>query len=98
MPKTRPPYSPEFRREAVRLLRDGDRAPAQLARELGCSEQTLRNWRRHDAADRGERSDVLSTDERARLRELERENRVLRQERDILKRAAAFSARESDRP
>jgi transposase len=70
----------------------------RLAGELGISPQTLRNWRTQDEADRGERSDVLTTDERARLRELERENRVLRQEREVLKRAAAFFARESDRP
>ena len=97
MPKSRPPYPAEFRQEAVRVLRSG--VPlVRLAKELGISQQTLRNWRTQDEADRGERSDVLSTDERARLRELERENRVLRQEREILKRAAAFFARESDRP
>lgn len=60
MSKTRPPYPPEFRREAIRLLRSGGRSPRQLAGELGCSEQTLRNWLRQDEADRGERSDVLS--------------------------------------
>ena len=98
MPRTRPPYPPEFRREAIGLLRSGARTPRQLAEELGCSAQTLRNWLRQDQADRGERQDVLSSDERARLRELERENRVLRQEREILKRAAAFFARETDRP
>ena len=98
MPKSRPPYAPEFRREAVRLARSGERSIPQLAEELGCSPQALRNWLRQDAADRGERDDVLTSDERARLRELERENRVLRQEREILKRAAAFFARESDRP
>ena len=98
MPATRPPYPPEFRREAVRLMRESGGSPAQLARELGCSEQALRNWWRQDEADRGERTDTLTSDERARLRELERENRVLRQEREILKRAAAFFARESDRP
>lgn len=92
MARTRPPYAPEFRREAIRLLRAGDRSPKQLAVELGCTEQTLRNWLRQDEADRGERSDVLSSEERKRLRELERENRVLRQEREILKRAAAFFA------
>jgi transposase len=98
MGKTRPPYPAEFRREALSILRSGARTPAQLARELGCTEQTLRNWLRQDQADRGERDDVLTSDERARLRELERENKVLRQEREILKRAAAFFARESDRP
>ena len=98
MARTRPPYPPELRREALRLLRAGDRSPKQLAAELGCSEQTLRNWLRQDEADRGERSDVLSSEERKRLRELERENRVLRQEREILKRAAAFFARETEGP
>ena len=98
MPRTRPPYPPEFRREAIGLLRSGMRTPKQLAAELGCSEQTLRNWWRQDQADRGERDDVLSSEERQRLRELERESRVLRQEREILKRAAAFFARETDRP
>jgi transposase len=98
MPRTRPPYPPEFRQEALRLLRSGGRTPKQLAAELGCSEQTLLNWRRQDEADRGERADVLTGAERARLRELEREVKVLRQEREILKRAAAFFIRESDRP
>jgi transposase len=98
MPRTRPPYPPEFRLEAVRMLRAGMRSSRQLAAELGCAEQTLRNWLRQDQADRGERDDVLSSEERQRLRELERENKVLRQEREILKRAAAFFARETDRP
>jgi transposase len=97
MGKTRPPYPPEFRLEAVRLLRGG--VPLkQLAADLGCSAITLRHWRDQDEADRGVRGGLLSSDERARLRELERENRLLRQEREILKRAAAFFARESDRP
>jgi transposase len=98
MGKTRPPYPAEFRREAVSILRSGARTPRELAAELGCTEQTLRNWLRQDEADRGERTDVLSSDERSRLRELEREVKVLRSEREILKRAAAFFARESDRP
>ena len=98
MGKTRPPYPAEFRREALSLMRSGARTPRELAAELGCTEQTLRNWLRQDEADRGERADLLTSDERARLRELERENQVLRQEREILKRAAAFFIRESDRP
>jgi len=93
MGRSRPPYPPEFRREAVSLMRSGARTPRELAPELGCTEQTLRNWLRQDEADRGERDDVLTSDERARLRELERENKVLRQEREILKRAALGSAR-----
>ena len=98
MGKTRPLYSPEFRREALRLLGSGERSPKQLAGELGCTEQTLRNWLRQAEADRGERTDILTSQERQRLRELERENRVLRQEREILKRAAAFFARETEGP
>ena len=94
MPRTRPPYPPEFRLEAVRMLRAGVRSPKQLAEELGCSAQTLTNWLRQDQADRGERSDVLSSEERQRLRELERENKVLRQEREILKRAVVLSIRQ----
>jgi len=68
MPRTRPPYPPEFRIEAVRLLRSGARTPRQLAAELGCSPQTLTNWLRQDQADRGERQDVLTSEERMRLR------------------------------
>ena len=98
MSRTRPPYPAEFRREAVSLLRSGARSTSRLAGELGCCEQTLRNWLRQDEADRGERSDILTIDERARLRELERENRVLRREREILKRAAVFFARETEGP
>lgn len=98
MGKTRPPYPAEFRREAVRLLRSRERSTGQLARELGCSEQSLRNWVRQDQADRGERSDVLTSDERTRLRQLERENRILREEREILRKASAFFAAETMRP
>ena len=90
MPRTRPPYPPEFRLEAVRLLRSGARSPKQLAAELGCSAQTLSNWLRQDQADRGEREDVLSSEERQRLRELERENKVLRQEPEILAAGRGF--------
>src|SRR6266550_3767937 len=58
MPRTRAPYPPEFRVEAVRMLRAGVRSSRQLAAELGCSEQTLRNWWRQDEADRGDRDEV----------------------------------------
>ena len=92
MPKV-PPYSVEFRREAVRLLKSSGRSVPQLARELGVSQQSLRNWERQADADVGETSD-LSSDERAELRRLRRENRVLTEEREILKKAAAFFANE----
>ena len=95
VPKTRPAYPDEFRREAVQMLRAG-RTPRELAESLGVSEQTLRNWRRQDQVDRHERDDGLTSDEREELRRLRRENARLKQERDLLKRAAAFFARETE--
>jgi len=91
VPKTRPAYPEQFRREAIELLRAG-RTPRELAESLGVSQQTLRNWRRQDQRDRHERDDGLTTDEREELRRLRRENARLTQERDLLKRAAAFFA------
>jgi transposase len=95
VPRTRPAYPPEFRREAIELLRAG-RTPRELAESLGVSQQTLRNWRRQDQLDRHERDDGLTTDEREELRRLRRENARLTQERDLLKRAAAFFAKETE--
>lgn len=96
MGRTRPPYPPEFRSEAVRLARSGERSVSALARELGVSAQTLTNWVAQDGIDRGERPG-LTSDERSRLRELERENRILREEREILRKAAGFFAQETMR-
>jgi transposase len=79
----------------MQLLRAG-RSPRELAEALGVSEQTLRNWRRQDRVDRHERDDGLTTGEREELRRLRRENARLKQERDILKRATAFFARETE--
>jgi transposase len=95
VPKTRPAYPEAFRREAVQMLRAG-RTPRELAESLGVSEQTLRNWRRQDQRDRHERDDGLTSDEREELRRLRRENARLKQERDLLKRAAAFFAAETE--
>jgi transposase len=95
VPKTRPAYPEEFRREAIELLRAG-RTPRELAESLGVSQQTLRNWRRQGQLDRHERDDGLSSDERDELRRLRRENARLTQERDLLKRAAAFFAKETE--
>lgn len=96
MPKSRPPYPLEFRREAVELVRASGRPFREIARDLGVSDQTLRNWVAQSDVDRG-RAAGLSSDEKAELRELRRRVRTLEMERDVLKKAAAFFARESDR-
>jgi transposase len=89
------PYPPEFRAEAIRLVRSGDRTLAEIAKDLGVSQQSLRNWVRQADLDDGRRHDGLTSDERAELARLRRENRVLREEREILKKAAAFFAKET---
>jgi transposase len=93
MPKI-PPYSKEFKRGAVQLLRSSGRPVPQLAAELGCSPQSLRNWSRQIDVDAG-RAQGLTSDERDELRRLRRELRVVTEEREILKKAAAFFAKES---
>jgi len=95
MPRSKPPYPPEFRREAVELARTSGKPIAQVARDLGVSSQTLHTWIKQADVDAGER-EGLSTEEREELRRLRRENRILVQEREILKKAAAFFARESE--
>jgi transposase len=96
MPRSHPPYPPEFRAEAVNLIRSGAKSLAELSRDLGLADQTLRNWIRQADLDAGRRHDGLTTSEREELARLRRENRILRQERDILKKAAAYFARETD--
>jgi len=97
MGKTKPPYPPEFRAEAVRLARSSGRPLSEIARDLGCSLESLRHWVKQTRIDVGE-VEGLTSDEREELRRLRRENRILREEREILKKAAAFFARESDPP
>ena len=97
MPRTRPPYPPEFRAEAVELIRSGTKGYRELSRDVGVSDQTLRNWVRQADVDAGRRHDGLTTGEREELRRLRAENRTLRMERDLLKKAAVFFARDGDR-
>ena len=95
MPRTRPPYTEEFRREAVGLIRSGQRSLPEAAKGLGVSQQTLRNWLKQTDVDAG-RAEGVSSEEREELRRLRRENRVLREEREILKKAAAFFVKENE--
>ena len=94
MPKSHAPYPPEFRQRIIELLRKG-KTPEDLARQFEPSAQAIRNWVRQAERDEGRRQDGLTTDEREELRRLRRENRTLREERAILKNAAAWFARES---
>lgn len=91
----RDPYPPEFRARIVELARAG-RSPKELAEEFEPSEQTIRNWIARADRDEGRRSDGMTSDEREELRRLRRENKQLKVEREILKKAAAWFARESD--
>ncbi len=101
MPKTRPPYAPEFRQQMVDLVRAG-RDAQDLAREFEPSAQAIRNWVAEADRRDGWREPkpvaaetVLTSAERDELARLRRENRQLRLERDILSRAAAWFARET---
>ncbi len=95
MASTRPPYAPEFRRQMVELVRAG-RTPEELSREFEPTAQTIHNWVKLADVDAGIRSDGLTTEERAELRRLRRENKRLLMEQEILKKAAAWFARESN--
>ncbi len=91
---THVPYDPEFRARAVELVRTRGLSRAQVARDLGVNPETLRLWVKQAEVDAGQR-DGLTTDEKAELARLRREVRVLREEREILKKAARFVAMES---
>jgi transposase len=91
--KTRPPYPAALRAEAVLLARAGGRSLAQAAQDLGIHHETLHAWVKQADIDGGRR-DGLTTEERTELARLQRENRVLREEREILKEAACFFAAE----
>jgi transposase len=94
MPKSRPPYPLEVRRQLVALVRSG-RDPEALAREFEPTAQSIRNWVAQAERDTGQRQDGLTTEEREELRKLRREVKTLREEREILKKAAAWFARET---
>ena len=105
--RTRPRYPREFKAEAIALVRrvaagsPGAGGPgavgplARVARDLGVSVETRRAWVKQDDVDGGRR-DGLTTEEREELRQLRRENRILKLERDVLKKAAVFFAKEGD--
>jgi len=94
--KTRRQYTDEFKAEAVRLVRDSTRPLAQVARDLGIADHLLYRWRaeQQQAESQGHTRQSARAD-RAELVRLRRENATLQQERDFLKRAAAFVAKES---
>jgi transposase len=94
MPGTHRPYSAEFRHRIVELVRAG-RKPEHLAKEFEPSAQTIWNWVKQADLDGGRRSDGFTSEEKDELRRLRRENRQLREEREILKKAAAWFARET---
>ena len=96
MPRTRPPYPEEFRREAIRLALLGDKPRRRLARDLGISDVTLRNWIKQERAERGGRPGGLSGDQREELARLGDEHAKLRMVREILAKAAVLFAKESD--
>lgn len=94
MPMRGAPYPPEFREEAVRLYRSSDRSVSKVAEEIGISSESLRRWNLQANIDAGERKG-LTTEEQEELSRLRREVKTLRQEREFLKKAAAFFASEN---
>ncbi|MEV7043704.1 transposase [Amycolatopsis sp. NPDC051061] len=94
MPERRRKFSPEFRDEAVKMVTDGNRPVAQVARELGINPGTLGNWVAQYRTAHPAEEEPLSVSERARLRELERENQELKVRNEFLGKAAAFFAQE----
>jgi transposase len=90
----RPQYSAEFRARAVELARTSGLPPSQIAHDLGIDPDTIRRWLRQADVDAGRREGA-TTDEKAELLRLRRENALLREERDILQKATAYFARTS---
>jgi transposase len=94
MPKSHKPYPSEFKKKLVDLVHAG-RTPEELARQFEPSAQAIRNWVAQAERDAGTRQDGLTTTERDELQRLRRENERLREEREILKKAAAWFAQET---
>jgi transposase len=94
MPRNRPPYPAEFRRQLVELVRAG-RTPEELSREYEPTAQSISNWVKQADLDGGKRQDGLTSEEQEDLRRLRRDVRTLREEKEILKRAAAWVAQET---
>ena len=92
------PHPPEFRRRAVELARQGSKPVAELAKELGISESCLRNWMAQADADANGSANRLTSAEKKELTELRKKTRQLEMENEILKRAAAYFARENVLP
>lgn len=96
MARQRRSFSPEYKSEVVKLVREGNKSVGQVCRELDLTETAVRRWVAQAVVDAGCSGDgALSTDERAELRRLRRENTQLRMEREVLKKATAFFAKES---
>jgi transposase len=95
MPRSRPAYPPEFRQKLIELVGAG-RSPEELAKEFEPSAQTIRNWVKRAQADGGKRHDVLTSAEREELSKLRRELRQVKLEREILAKATAWFARETE--
>jgi transposase len=94
-PRRRRSFTPEFKAEIVELCQRGDRSVGQVARDFDLTETAVREWVRQAERDAGTRQDGLTTDERTELAQLRRENRRLREDVEILKRATAFFAKET---
>jgi len=95
-PRARRSFSAQFKAETVELVRSSGKTIGEVCRDLDLTETAVRRWVQQAEIDAGKRPG-LTTAERAELAELRRENRILREEREILKKAAAFFAKETTR-